>query len=258
MTGEHRIPAPRQRVWEALNDPAVLQRCITGCEEVVKVSDTEFTAKVVAKVGPVKAKFAGKVTLSDMDPPSGYVITGEGTGGVAGFGKGGASVRLVDDEGGGTVLTYTAHASVGGKLAQIGSRLVDATARKMADEFFVCFAQTVGDQAEAQAADPVVTAPTGASATPAEVEARVGGPSTAGGARTTTVVSTDRAEAAQPSPRPGPATEAAALAAAASPEIVAGMEAPGRLGAAPDGGLSPKVWIPGLIVIVALLLWAFA
>lgn len=143
MNGSQRIAAPRDVVWNALNDPEILRRCIPGCEEVQKVSDTEFTAKVVAKVGPVSAKFAGKVTLSDLDPPNGYTITGEGSGGAAGFGKGGASVALAPD-GDGTLLTYTAKAQVGGKLAQIGSRLVDATARKMADDFFTRFTAAVG------------------------------------------------------------------------------------------------------------------
>jgi carbon monoxide dehydrogenase subunit G len=92
MTGEYRIPAPRQKVWEALNDPEILRQCIPGCEEIVKLSDVEWTAKVTAKVGPVKAKFGGKVTLSDLDPPNGYTITGEGTGGAAGFAQGGAGV----------------------------------------------------------------------------------------------------------------------------------------------------------------------
>src|SRR5215468_5289865 len=121
MTGEYRIAAPRQRVWEALNDPEILRQCIPGCEEIQKLSDTEMTAKVTAKVGPVKAKFGGKVTLSDLDPPNGYKITGEGTGGAAGFAKGGAAVKLAEDGGGGTVLSYTVQANVGGKLAQIGS-----------------------------------------------------------------------------------------------------------------------------------------
>lgn len=149
MTGSHRIEAPRRRVWDALNDPDVLRQCIPGCEEVQKLSDTEFAAKVVAKVGPVSAKFSGKVTLSDLDPPNGYTIAGEGSGGAAGFGKGGAKVALADD-GAATVLSYTAHAQVGGKLAQIGSRLVDATARKMADEFFARFTQVVGAPAVAE------------------------------------------------------------------------------------------------------------
>src|SRR5947207_12113715 len=138
MTGERRIPAPRQRVWEGLNDPEILKQAIPGCDMIEKVSDTEFTAKVTARVGPVRANFAGKVTLSDLDPPAGYTISGEGTGGVAGFAKGGAKVML-EDEGGETVLRYTVQAQVGGKLAQIGSRLIDATARKMADDFFSKF-----------------------------------------------------------------------------------------------------------------------
>lgn len=148
MTGTHRIEAPRERVWAALNDPEVLRQCIPGCEEVQKLSDTEFTAKVHAKVGPVSARFTGKVTLSDLDPPKGYRITGEGSGGAAGFGKGGAVVRL-EEEGAVTVLDYEAHAQVGGKLAQIGSRLVDGTARKMADDFFTRFAAMVGGEAPA-------------------------------------------------------------------------------------------------------------
>jgi len=157
MSGEHRISAPREKVWAALNDPAVLQACITGAETVEKVSDTEFTAVVVAKIGPVKAKFKGKVTLSDMDAPNGYTISGEGQGGTAGFGKGGAQVKLSSD-GDATLLSYTANASVGGKLAQIGSRLVDNVAKKMADDFFTAFAAHVGEaapeEAPAEAAAP--------------------------------------------------------------------------------------------------------
>ncbi|TWA74217.1 hypothetical protein FBZ82_101232 [Azospirillum brasilense] len=144
MSGSQRITAPRDKVWAALNDPEILRQCIPGCEEVQKTSDTEFTAKVVAKVGPVSAKFSGKVTLSDLDPPNGYTITGEGSGGAAGFGKGGAKVSLQPDGEAATVLSYTANATVGGKLAQIGSRLVDATARKMADDFFNRFTAVVG------------------------------------------------------------------------------------------------------------------
>ena len=138
MQGERRIPAPRQAVWEKLNDPETLRVCIPGCESVDRVSETEFTAKVRAKVGPVSANFTGKITLSDIDPPAGYTISGEGQGGVAGFARGGAKVRL-DEEGGDTVLRYDVQAQVGGKLAQIGSRLIDATARKMADDFFTRF-----------------------------------------------------------------------------------------------------------------------
>ena len=142
MTGEYRIAAPRERVWQALNDPAVLRASIPGCESIEKVSDTELTARVSLAVGPVKAKFSGKVTLSNLDPPNGYTISGEGQGGVAGFGKGGAQVRLEPD-GEATILRYTATATVGGKIAQLGARLVDATAKKLADEFFNRFAATL-------------------------------------------------------------------------------------------------------------------
>lgn len=163
MTGEYRIAAPRQKVWEALNDPDILKQCIPGCETIEKHSPTEMSATVRAKVGPVSARFGGKVTLSDLDPPNGYRISGEGTGGPAGFAKGGATVKLVDD-GDATKLSYVVEANVGGKLAQIGSRLIDATARQMAEQFFTKFAATVA--ASAQQAAPAVAAP-GAAAQPA-------------------------------------------------------------------------------------------
>ena len=154
MTGERRIPAPRQKVWGALNDPEILKQCIAGCESLDKTSDTEFSARVTSKVGPVTAKFTGKVQLSDVDAPNGYTISGEGQGGVAGFAKGGAKVQLADD-GAGTLLTYEANGTVGGKLAQIGSRLIDSTARKMADDFFDKFAEAVGGaEEEAEVEEP--------------------------------------------------------------------------------------------------------
>ncbi len=153
LTGEYRIAAPRERVWQELNDPAVLETCIPGIETLDKTSDTEFEATVSAKVGPVKAKFAGVVTLSNLDPPNGYTISGEGKGGAAGFAKGGADVALADDGDGGTVLTYKAQVQVGGKLAQIGSRLISGTAKKMADDFFGRFAETVGGAADLATAE---------------------------------------------------------------------------------------------------------
>ncbi len=175
MTGEFRIAAPRQRVWEGLNDPAILKESIPGCETIEKISDTEFTAKVVAKVGPVKATFNGKVRLSDLDAPNSYTIAGEGTGGVAGFAKGSAKVGLREEDGV-TVLGYQAQAHVGGKLAQIGSRLIDATARKMAQDFFGKFAAVMappaGGAAAAGPAAPVArTALPQLSAPPAQATA---------------------------------------------------------------------------------------
>lgn len=200
LTGEYRIPAPRETVWAALNDPNVLKACIPGCEELNKTSDTELVARVVAKIGPVKAAFGGKVTLSDLDPPSGYTITGEGQGGAAGFAKGGAKVRLEAADGGAaTVLRYSADAQIGGKLAQIGSRLVEGTARKLADEFFAAFAA----QASAMAPQTAGAAPASASA----------------------------GAAAQPVSQPAPVVPTAA-----------------------SSGLSPIVWIIGLVVIVAVIL----
>jgi carbon monoxide dehydrogenase subunit G len=155
MTGQYRIEAPRETVWQALTDVEVLRQCIPGVEEIEKTSDTSFTAKVRAKVGPVSARFAGEVTLSDLDPPNGYTISGEGKGGAAGFAKGGAKVRLADD-GAATLLSYDVDAQVGGKLAQIGSRLIDGTAKKMADDFFSRFAATVGAAAAPAAAPAAV------------------------------------------------------------------------------------------------------
>ena len=150
MSGEYRIAAPRQAVWDALNDPEVLKACIPGCEELERTSDSGFAAKVKAKVGPVSAKFAGAVTLSDIVAPERYTISGEGKGGAAGFAKGGAKVRLDEDGDAATTLHYEVDAKVGGKLAQIGARLIDGTAKKMADDFFGSFAERVGGPAEPQ------------------------------------------------------------------------------------------------------------
>ena len=214
MKGEYRIEAPRQAVWDALNDPEILKRAIPGCEEIVKTSDTEMTAKVTAKVGPVKAKFQGNVTLSDMNPPESYTISGEGKGGAAGFAKGGAKVALAED-GGATVLSYEVHANVGGKLAQIGSRLIDGTAKKMADDFFGSFAGLVGGPAPSEAVAIPEPAPGAAPIGPAPVEADAApaGPTT------------PPPKAPQPPPpEPGPA------------------------------GLNPITWISGLIVLVLILL----
>lgn len=135
MTGEHRIAAPRDVVWAALNDADVLRQCIPGCEELERLSDTGMRAIVVQKIGPVKARFEGEVELTNIDAPESYTIRGEGKGGVAGFAKGGADVTLAED-GEETILSYEVHATVGGKLARLGSRLIDSTARKLAAQFF--------------------------------------------------------------------------------------------------------------------------
>ena len=148
IKGEYRIAAPREKVFAALNDPAILQACIPGCESLDKTSDTEMTAKVRLRIGPVSAAFTGKVTLSDLDPPNGYRISGEGQGGAAGFAKGGAVVTLREDAGD-TLLNYSVDAQVGGKIAQVGARLIDGTAKKLADEFFGKFAAMVGAPAPA-------------------------------------------------------------------------------------------------------------
>ena len=188
MTGQYRIEAPREIVWQALNDVEVLRQCSPGVEEIEKTSETSFAAKVRAKVGPVSARFAGEVTLGDLDPPNGYTISGEGKGGAAGFAKGGAKVRLAD-EGAATLLSYDVTAQVGGKLAQIGSRLIDGTAKKMADDFFSRFAATVeragqmpapGEAAPSPAAavsavpPAAEPAPAAASRSPADADADVG------------------------------------------------------------------------------------
>jgi carbon monoxide dehydrogenase subunit G len=143
VTGERRMPASRQAVWVALNDANVLKQCIPGCESLEKLSDTEMTAKVTVGIGPVHASFTGRVKLSDLDPPNGYRLSGEGSGGLAGHAKGGATVRLFDD-GTGTLMKYEAQADVGGKLAQLGSRLIDSAAKKLTEEFFEKFAAFVG------------------------------------------------------------------------------------------------------------------
>ena len=142
IKGEYKIAAPREKVFAALNDPAILQTCIPGCESLEKTSDTEMKAKVRMRIGPVSASFSGKVTLSDIDPPNGYRISGEGQGGAAGFAKGGAVVTLREDAGD-TLLNYNVDAQVGGKIAQLGSRLIDGSARKLAAEFFANFAKAL-------------------------------------------------------------------------------------------------------------------
>jgi carbon monoxide dehydrogenase subunit G len=143
IEGEERIAAPLQKVWESLNDPEVLKVCIPGCQSLDKVSDTDFSASVIMKIGPIKATFQGGVTLKNLNPPHSYTISGEGKGGVAGFAKGGADVKLMEDGTDTTVLTYQAKADVGGKIAQLGSRLITSTSKKLAGEFFSNFNKKV-------------------------------------------------------------------------------------------------------------------
>jgi carbon monoxide dehydrogenase subunit G len=135
-----------EAVWQALNDPEVLKACIPGCESLEKRSDTEMAATVVLRIGPVKATFQGQVELSNLDPPHSYTISGEGKGGIAGFAKGGADVKLAEDGPGATILSYTVKADVGGKIAQLGSRLIDSTSRKLAGQFFSNFGSRLGTQ----------------------------------------------------------------------------------------------------------------
>jgi carbon monoxide dehydrogenase subunit G len=149
MSDSQRIPASKAKVWAALNNPDILKQCIPGCQSLDMSTPNEMTATVVLRVGPVKATFAGKVTLSDLDPPNSYRISGEGSGGIAGFAKGGASVKLSEDGADVTVLAYEVDTQIGGKLAQLGGRLIDSTAKKLANEFFASFGEVVGRTAVA-------------------------------------------------------------------------------------------------------------
>jgi carbon monoxide dehydrogenase subunit G len=171
MKGEFRIPLPQALVWRALNDAEILKASIPGCDELIRDSDTSFKGKISAAVGPVRAKFAGTATLSDIDAPHGYKLTGNGSGGAAGMVKGGATVRLIAD-GDATMLHYEAHAQVAGKLAQIGSRLVDMAAKKMTDEFFgnfVCqLEQATPEPAAQMVGTPIPEAAPAPAAVPAE------------------------------------------------------------------------------------------
>ncbi len=228
MTGEYRLNASREAVYDALNDPEILKQCIPGCEEIEKTSETEMTAKVVAKVGPVKAKFAGAVTLSDLNRPESYTISGEGKGGAAGFAKGGAKVRLEPD-GTGTLMHYEVHADIGGKLAQLGSRLIDGTAKKMAKDFFETFASLV-DGKGMEAAEAEEAAP---AAPKAEAEAPEAAPEPA----------PEPAAAAAPAPEPEPEPQATPQTA---PEPAPAPQ-PEK-----SGGLSPMVWVAGVILLAAV------
>lgn len=170
MTGEERIAASREAVYAALNNPDILKAAIPGCKELTMLSPTEMEAKVGLAVGPVRATFTGAVTLEDLDPPNGYRIVGEGKGGPAGFAKGGASVQLEAD-GAETILRYEVDADVGGKLAQLGSRLIDSTAKKLAKQFFEKFGTLVVEAEGGAAADAAPVSEAGPAAAPAAPEA---------------------------------------------------------------------------------------
>lgn len=180
MSGQKLIPETRETVWKALNDPEILRNCVPGCQTLNKTSGTEMEATASMKVGPVSAKFGGKISLSELNPPESYRITGEGQGGVAGFAKGSARIRLEEVDGG-TMLNYSVDAQVGGKLAQLGGRLIDATARKMSEAFFEKFASEIrrqyhGDGAAIETSSPQRAAPPAA---PGAAHAPAGGASVA-------------------------------------------------------------------------------
>ncbi|MGD9536056.1 MAG: carbon monoxide dehydrogenase subunit G [Alphaproteobacteria bacterium] len=236
ITGEHHIPADRETVWKALNDPEVLKECLPGCESIEKTSDTEMKAKITTRIGPVKASFTGAVTLSDIDPPNGYTITGEGQGGAAGFASGSAKVHLADDGPGATVLTYEADAKVGGKLAQIGSRLIDSTVKKLSNEFFTAFAEKVGGAAQAGAAE--------AAAPPPEQ------PTLAEAAHDAAIKATAEAGAG--------VSSTASMAASATARAAAGASSHPPSTAKRSKGLNTALWVGGLVVIAVILILVFA
>lgn len=155
MTGERHIPAPRQRVWDALNDPDMLRQAIPGCESVTRTAPDAFEARVALKLGPMAAKFTGKVRLENINAPISYTIAGEGNGGAMGFAKGGADVALEELGPSETLLKYQVKAQVGGKMAQLGARLIDSTAKQMSDQFFDRFAAAVAPPEQATASAPV-------------------------------------------------------------------------------------------------------
>ena len=223
MNGEFRVPTDRETVWRALNDPEVLKDCLPGCQAIEKTSDTEMSATLTIKVGPVKATFVGGVTLSDLDPPKGYTITGQGQGGPAGFASGEARVDLVQ-EGDETVVQYACDAKVGGKLAQIGSRLIDSTAKKLATQFFDRLAETLGGGKEAeQANDAAAAGPGPEAAAPADE--------------------------GSPGDASAPAEQPAEPAAASAPQLPP---------AAQRAGLPTAAWVGAVVVVAVVLILVFS
>lgn len=253
MQGEYKIPAPREVVWEALNDPDVLSACIPGCKSLEKTGDNGFAATVQAKVGPVKATFKGEVSLSDIDAPNGYRISGEGKGGAAGFAKGGATVSLLED-GDGTILSYTVDANVGGKLAQIGSRLIDSTSKKLAGEFFDAFVEAVQHRNDSGTTAPMQTGEADPVMEPPVVEDPVAMPIQ----NAADASKTSGDPAAPPANDETPSTPAPEVPAAQglSPTQAA-IEAADAV-AKKRSGLQPIVWSIALVVIVVILIAAFS
>ncbi len=257
MRGEHRIPASRQAVWEALNSPDVLKQCIPGCEALEKLSDTEMKATVAVSVGPVKARFHGKVELTDIKAPASYSIVGEGQGGVAGFGKGGADVQLAE-ENGETVLTYQAKAQVGGKLAQLGSRLIDSTAKKLADQFFTKFANhfSAPQESAGSVSEPATATQLAAGGTAEGVKEAV-----VDAATTTGEAIGDTAEAAGDAVTDGAsavenaAREAARSTREAAEDLAEGTEKALQNPAEPEKSSLMPVWIALAALAVILAAW---
>ena len=236
MNGEFRVPTDRETVWRALNDPEVLKECLPGCQEIEKTSDTEMTATLIIKVGPVKATFKGGVTLSDLDPPNGYTLSGQGQGGTAGFASGEAKVKLVE-EGGETVVQYDVDAKVGGKLAQIGSRLIDSTAKKLSKQFFDKLAEKLGGGEDAETdAEP---AQESVAATPAEP------------------APTPEPAPASPDPAPASPEPAASLADTPSEDAPAPDAGPSLPPAAQRKGLPTAAWVAAVVVVAVVLILAF-
>ena len=229
MNGEFRVPTDRETVWRALNDPEVLKECLPGCQEIEKTSETEMTATLTIRVGPVKATFAGGVTFSDLDPPNGYTLAGQGQGGAAGFASGEARVRLIE-EGGDTVVQYECDAKVGGKLAQIGSRLIDSTAKKLARQFFDTFAEQLGGGVEEGDAGAADASPGAAAASQPDQPPQAA------------------AQSAEPAPPEGAAPAQDAAAEGAGPALPPAKQ---RM------GLPTALWAGAVVVVVVVLVLSF-
>jgi len=240
ITGKQTIAAPRAKVWEALNDPAVLKQCLPGCDSVERVSPEEFKVVVVAAIGPLRARFNGKLLITEANPPASCVMLFEGQGGAVGFGKGSSSVQLQEVEGG-TELSYTAQAQVGGKLAQVGSRLIDSVAKKMSDDFFAAFRKQVVPEQQEAASAPKATPAAAASAAK-------------------TAASTGAAPASQPAAPQTFASPPAPAVASAAPAPVAFAPAHATASAAmPAGvGVVPAWWLGVAAVLGAAIALAGA